>query len=540
MTSRRLIDRLAEPLDEIGRVLWDQSIVGSAIADRQGRLVRVNDALRRLLGTPAANMQGRQVGTLFRPADREALLNEMAAAIGGQPTPHSFLAALLVQGGEEQPVEVTVQAVREADGTVSGALLQLNDITLRSQLEAQLAQSQKLQAIGQLAGGIAHDFNNLLTAIMGAAEEASARQTIDAETLEDFEQIRAAARRGAALVRQLLAFGRQQRLEPTAIPVNGAVRALSGLLRRLLGSNVQLALDLQQPGCTVRADPGQLDQVLINLAVNARDAMRNGGTLTLRTGDLTLNRPLERGHEVIPPGRYAMIEVQDTGCGIPPEVLPRIFDPFFTTRRDQGGTGLGLSTVHGIIRQSDGFVAVDSLVNQGTRLRIYLPQYDEAFAETPQPGKIGVPELQAEFAGPRGRTILFVDDDAGIRHFATRALTRRGWHVLSADSAEAAMTLLAQPGCSVSLGAIISDVVMPGMDGPALVRAVRATCPGLPALLTSGYAAQAVLNEVTALGAVILAKPYSMADLVTALERQIGVPSPSPRSVLVNKPGSLY
>ena len=211
-----------------------------------------------------------------------------------------------------------------------------NDITAQRRLEAQLTQSQKLQAVGQLAGGIAHDFNNLLTAVMGAADDALARKLPDQETVEDLEQIRGSAERGAALVRQLLAFGRQQTLQPRPVSINASVESVSGLLRRLLGSTIRLELQLEQPGRTVRVDPTQLDQVLVNLAVNARDAMAEGGQLTLRTGSITLYRPLVRGEETIPPGRYVMVEVQDTGVGIPPDVLPRIFDPFFTTRARAG------------------------------------------------------------------------------------------------------------------------------------------------------------------------------------------------------------
>ncbi len=248
----------------------------------------------------------------------------------------------------------------------------------------------------------------------------------------------------------MLAFGRQQTLQPRAVSINDAVAGLSGLLRRLLGGTVRLELELEEPGRTVQVDPTQLDQVLVNLAVNARDAMPEGGQLTLRTGHITLYRPLIRGEEVIPPGRYVMVEVQDTGCGIPPEVLPRIFDPFFTTRRERGGSGLGLSTVHGIIRQSDGFLAVDSLPGKGTRMRIYLPRHDGegmAIPRLPAPAlPAPLPAAPAVAAPPDteppaaaepapGRTVLLVDDEDGVRRLAARALARQGWTVLSADSA---------------------------------------------------------------------------------------------------------
>jgi two-component system cell cycle sensor histidine kinase/response regulator CckA len=424
-------------------------------------------------------------------------------------------------------VEISAVALREADDTVSGAILQLTDISAQKRLEAQLAQSQKLQAVGQLAGGIAHDFNNLLQAIMGAADEALARGVIEAETVEDLEQIRTSAGRGAALVRQLLAFGRQQTLQPRAVSINEAVENLTGLLRRLLGSTIRLELELEHPGRTVRVDPTQLDQVLVNLAVNARDAMGDGGQLTLRTGHITLYRALIRGEETIPPGRYVMVEVQDTGTGIPPEVLPRIFDQYLTTRRERGGSGLGLSTVHGIIRQSDGFLAVDSLLGKGTRIRIYLPRHDgdamaiprlpagDVAAEAAEAPRIAEPVAVA--ASPVGRTVLLVDDEDGVRRLAARALTKDGWTVLSAESGEAALALLAEQGEGLKLSAVLSDVVMPGMDGPTLVRTIRQTHPGLPAILASGYAEEAVRGDLAAEDISFLPKPYTLKSMLAVV-----------------------
>ena len=419
-------------------------------------------------------------------------------------------------------------ALREADESVSGVILQLNDITAQRRLEAQLTHSQKLQAVGQLAGGIAHDFNNLLTAVMGAAEDALTRVRLDAETLEDLEQIRSSAERGAALVRQLLAFGRQQTLQPRPVVINAAVESLSGLLRRLLGSTIRLELQLEEPGRTVRVDPTQLDQVLVNLAVNARDAMADGGQLTLRTGHITLYRSLVRGDETIPPGRYVMVEVQDTGVGIPPEVLPRIFDPFFTTRRDRGGSGLGLSTVHGIIRQSDGFLAVDSLVGKGTRVRIYLPRHDGDEMMIPQSPAVTVdtdpPGLEPEplRAKPGGRTVLLVDDEEGVRRLAVRALSKAGWTVLHAGSGDAALTMLSDRASDAPIDAIVSDVIMPGMDGVTLVRAVRMLYPSLPAILASGYAEDAVHGDLATEAITFVPKPYKLKALIAALQQAAG------------------
>ena len=328
----------------------------------------------------------------------------------------------------------------------------------------------------------------------------------------DAQQILDSAGRGAGLVHQLLAFGRQQTLQPRALAVNEAITTLSSLLDRLLGAQVRLVLDLETPGRMVRVDPTQLDQVLVNLAVNARHAMPDGGTLTLRSGHINLYRSLILGEETIPPGRYVMIEVQDTGIGIPADVLPRIFDPFFTTRREHGGNGLGLSTVHGIVRQSDGFLAVESVMGKGSRFRIYLPRFDVEHATA----KLEQKPVSLTSSGER-RVVLLVDDDDAVRRVAERALIRRGWTVLAADQADAALALVAAEGGEVC--AVISDVVMPGMDGPALVRALRETLPGLPAILVSGYAEETLRRQLVGEGVVFLAKPYGLRDLADLLDQ---------------------
>ena len=528
--TRQLIERLAGPLDDMLQVLVQESSVGIAIVDQSGKLVRVNEALRRMVDRECDLSPGQSVQNIFCQQRQEEVWEELSPALQGRRPPRAFVSMLRGKGGvSEQTVEISAVALREADETVSGAVLQLTDISAQKRLEAQLAQSQKLQAVGQLAGGIAHDFNNLLTAIIGAADEALARGLPEADTVEDLEQIRTSAGRGAALVRQLLAFGRQQTLQPRAVSINDAVENLTGLLRRLLGSTIRLELELEHPGRTVRVDPTQLDQVLVNLAVNARDAMAEGGQLTLRTGHITLYRALIRGEETIPPGRYVMVEVQDTGTGIPPEVLPRIFDPFFTTRRERGGSGLGLSTVHGIIRQSDGFLAVDSLLGKGTRIRIYLPRHDGDAMAIP---KLPAPEMAAPAAAPAiapaaepvpaaaGRTVLLVDDEDGVRRLAARALTKDGWTVLSAESGESALALLAEQAEGTRLCAVLSDVVMPGMDGPALVRAVRSLHPGLPAILASGYAEEAVRGDLAAEDIAFLPKPYTLKTMLAVVEER--------------------
>jgi two-component system cell cycle sensor histidine kinase/response regulator CckA len=398
--------------------------------------------------------------------------------------------------------------------------------------QADPEQERRLRIVGQLAGGIAHDFNNLLTAILGAADAILDRAETTPETAADLRQIRRGVERGAALIRQLLAFSRQQTLQPRVVAVNAAIEDVVPLLRRLLGEKVTVVLALEQPGRRVWADPGQLDQVLLNLAVNARDAMAEGGTLTLSSGHVTLYGPRIVGTESVPAGRYVTITVADTGGGIPDEVMPRIFEPFFTTKRAQegthrggtniggtniGGTGLGLSTVLGIVRQSGGFLEVASQAGIGTRVVVHLPRHDAAEADA-----VPTPRVMPRSAvGGEGRIVLVVEDEEPVRRVLARALTRAGWRALTAETAEAALEMVGRLDGSPEsqLSVVISDVVMPGMDGPALVRAVREIFPGVPAALVSGYAEPALRQGLDAADIAFLAKPYATAELLDLVAR---------------------
>ena len=495
--------------------MLDVAAVGIAVIDHNGDLVQVNGQMRRLVSRDCDLSPGQPIRAIFCDKRSPGVWEELAPVLEGRGVLRGYASVILGRHERRvQPVEITATPLREQDATISGAIVQFLDLSAQKALESQLHQSQKMQAMGQLAGGIAHDFNNLLTALLGSADDAIDRAQADAETMDALRQIRASAVRGAGLVRQLLAFGRQQALEPRAVNLAAAIGDLLTLLRRLLGSNVALDLDLPRPGRTVRVDATQFDQVLVNLVVNARDAMPNGGRLTVRTGELDLIRPLVRDGETIPPGNYATIEVQDTGSGIPADVLPRIFEPFFTTRREQGGTGLGLSTVHGIVRQSSGFLAVDSAVGKGTRVRIYLPRVDEAEPVAP----VAPAETASQPpAGDAVGTILLVDDEEAVLRVTERALSRRGWRVLPAACADAALALLAEPQVGAALSAVVSDLTMPGRDGAALVEAVRAIRPGLPAIVVSGYANDAVRQRMAEADIQFMPKPYNVKDLIAAL-----------------------
>ncbi len=512
---RRRLDRLAAPRGQAAAllgVMFDLDTVALAVLDREGRILRASAGFRRLVADTGASLPASALA-LFAPAEREALGRDFAAALGGDLDAARRRATLL--GPTPRRVEIGCAPLREADGTVSGLALSLFDLSSIHGLEEEVSHVRKLQAVGLLAGGIAHDFNNLLTAIGGAAEAAAEEAASGAAIVE----IESAVARGAALVRQLLAFARQQTLQPEIVAVNDAVRSIAAMLMRLLGRNIVLTLELEEPGRHVRVDPSQLDQVLVNLAINARDAMPEGGRLTLASGHLTLLTQKTIGAETIPPGRYVTLTVADTGHGIAPEQLGRIFEPFFTTKRDAGGSGLGLATVHGIVRQSGGFLIVESAPGAGTRVHIHLPRIIAPEVVAPQ---VITPEAPPVVAAP-GReedaaTVLLVEDEAPVRRLAERALRRRGFAVRAADSAEAALALL-EDGTRPDL--VVSDVMMPGMDGPALLATLRRRWPDLPAILVSGYAAQGARRALAEEEAIFLAKPYTLAALAEAVTQSL-------------------
>ncbi len=464
--------------------------------------------------------------------------------------------------GAQRPDAQHAWARRWRAGRVAG-VLRLTSCAREHELEERLGQAQRLHEVGELAGGIAHDFNNLLTAILGAVEDLTAHAA--ERDLEDLAQIRASAGRGAQLVRQILAFGQRQTMLPRVLVLDEAVTQAAQLLRRLLGRHVALELDLQAPSRRVLMDATQLDQVLVNLAVNARNAMSGGGTLRIATGWRMVLAGDGHEADALPPGRYATIEVSDTGGGIPPEVLPRIFDPFFTTRRGQGGTGLGLSMVQGIVAQSGGTLSVHSVLGEGTRFCITLPRYEGAAAPVParphsllepparreaardtEPKLIGLAQAEqveasnvgkAGLAGEAARAggivragkaggvdevrragevgrVLLVDDDDAIRRLAKRTLSRAGWSVIEADGAEAALAVDLE-----AIDCVVSDVSMPGMDGPSLVRTLRESRANLPALLISGYADAEQRRSLAVEDIAFLAKPFAMAELSGTVAR---------------------
>jgi two-component system cell cycle sensor histidine kinase/response regulator CckA len=373
-----------------------------------------------------------------------------------------------------------------------------------------------MQAVGQLAGGVAHDFNNILTAIIGHCDLMLMRHTPGDSDYDDIQQIKSNSNRAAGLTRQLLAFSRQQTLRPQVLQLPDVVSEVSHLLKRLLGETVTLQVKHGRDLGSVRADPGQLEQVIVNLAVNARDAMAasGGGQLTIQTYSVRADQVAELGSEILPVADYAALSISDTGCGIPASVLGKIFEPFFTTKEVGKGTGLGLSTVYGIVKQSGGYIFADSKVGEGTSFVIYLPVYREEPGK--EPARKAAKPVQEELWG--SGNVLLVEDEAMVRTVAERALTRQGYTVVTASNGEEALEIVSR-GDAIDL--MISDVVMPLMDGPTMVREARKLRPEIPVLFMSGYAEEQLRKSIDIDNVAFLPKPFSVQELAEAARKAL-------------------
>jgi two-component system cell cycle sensor histidine kinase/response regulator CckA len=373
-----------------------------------------------------------------------------------------------------------------------------------------------MQAIGQLAGGIAHDFNNLLTAITGHCDLLLLRHDQGDPDYADLVQINQNANRAAALINQLLAYSRKQTLQPQLLDLRDTLSDLTHLLNRLVGEKVSLTLR-HDPGLSaIRADKRQLEQVLMNLVVNARDAMPEGGAIRIETENLALEQPLRRDRALVAPGRYVSVKVIDEGEGIAPDQRQKVFEPFFTTKRTGEGTGLGLSTAYGIVKQTGGFIFVDSAPGEGATFQLLFPAYAEAQTGSPHDAPVELP------TGSASGVVLLVEDEAPVRAFASRALQMRGFSVLEAESAEDALEILADAALHVDV--FVTDVVMPGMDGPSWVQHALTARPNVKVVFMSGYAEE-TFGEAQRMiaNSVFLPKPFSLDELTQTVQRQCRV-----------------
>nr|WP_294846585.1 response regulator [uncultured Sphingomonas sp.] len=493
------------------QVLLEMLPVGLALVDRDGRFLTMNKAFRVAGGIRTQELPA-YPGDLVVKEDKGPVADAVRRNARG-PAMSADLPVRLKHNPTE-PVALTVAGLRGLGD--AAVLLLLKDNSEEAKLKRQIAQATKMQAVGQLAGGVAHDFNNILTAIIGHCDLMLMRHTPGDSDYDDIQQIKSNSNRAAGLTRQLLAFSRQQTLRPQVLQLPDVVSEVSHLLKRLLGETVNLSVKHGRALGPVRADPGQLEQVIINLSVNARDAMmqNGGGTLTIQTYPVRADQVAGLGSEILPVADYSALAISDTGSGIPANILGKIFEPFFTTKEVGKGTGLGLSTVYGIVKQSGGYIFADSKVGEGTRFTIYLPVHhveEEAGA-----GKARTKPQESENELWGTGTILLVEDEPMVRTVAERALTRHGYKVLTANNGEEALEVIDR-GEDIAL--LISDVVMPLMDGPTMVKEARKSRPDIPILFMSGYAEEQLRKSIDIANVAFLPKPFSVQELAGAVRR---------------------
>src|SRR5579862_6882111 len=494
------------------RSLVQSSVYGIYRSSLEGRFLDVNPALIAMLGYSSPE---------------EVLLLDPEKDVFAQPEEHTRLFDEFQRTGrldgfevkwrrkDGRPIMVRIsgRAVSSADEPADVLEAIAEDVTDRRALEDQFRQAQKMEAVGRLAGGVAHDFNNLLMVINGYAEVILAELPFEHPLHEKGRAIQLAADRATTLTRQLLAFSRKQLLELKVVDVNAIVQDMERLVNPLIGENVELITVLHPESTHTRADAGQLEQVLMNLVVNAKDAMPTGGRLVIQTGTTVVDENHRRGQQFIHPGRYVTLSVSDTGMGMDKETQSRIFEPFFTTKEKGKGTGLGLSTVYGIVKQSGGYVMVQSEEGRGTTFHIYLPQV-EGTAE-----KHAIPPSDAASGG--SETILLVEDEESVRQLVRDTLTAKGYKVLEADGGEAGMALSARHSGKIQL--VITDVVMPGVGGPEMVKQLSLSRPDMKVLYLSGYTEDSVINDGSIQsGTAFLQKPFSLQNLSRKVREVLG------------------
>ncbi len=492
---------------ELLRAVLDSSPVAFIAMDSELRVLLWNAAAERLFGWHADEVIGRTNPITMGASAEESRAFRERIRRDGRVQSHRTRRSR--KDGSEVECAVAGALLYDQGDHAPGYIIVADDLSERMKLEAQLRQAQKMEAVGQLAGGIAHDFNNLLTVILSYSEILLMRLRDDAASAEPLLEIRGATERAASLTRQLLAFSRQQVLRPRVIDLNESVRTIERMLRRVLGEDVQLETRLDPQLGTTHADPGQVEQVLMNLAINARDAMPNGGRLTIETANAELDETFVRQHATrIHPGRYVSMIVSDTGVGMDAATRERIFEPFFTTKEPGKGTGLGLSTVLGIVEQSGGSIFVYSEPNHGTTFKIYLPLVAGTAAVTAP-----VQSLER----PRGNEkLLLVEDESAVRKVSCMILRGAGYTVLEAENGEQAIKIMEAEYRSIDL--VITDVVMPGMGGPDFWREMRDRHLEAPVLYMSGYARSTLTDtELDAPNASFIEKPFTAAGLLDAV-----------------------
>jgi two-component system cell cycle sensor histidine kinase/response regulator CckA len=493
-----------------------------ATLDKQGRIVRTNALFARLLqDVRSGESEDRSIRAIVAERDRAALGAAIEQAADGRGDIAPVDAALAGPG--ERFARFYVTAVEEEERDQEAAIVYALETTEQRELENKVTQQQKMDLVGQLAGGIAHDFNNVLSAIMMATDFLLNAHKPTDPSFQDIMQIKQNANRAASLVRHLLAFSRKQTLRPQLLDLGEVLNDLTMLLRRLIGEKVTLDVVHGRDLWPVRVDISQFEQVIVNLAVNARDAMPDGGKLSVRTANVTAKECERLNAKGMPAADYVLVEIADTGTGIPPQIIDKIFEPFFSTKEIGKGTGLGLSTVYGIVKQTGGFIYVDSAERKGARFRIFLPRHVPGVQEAAPPVAADASAATDQARAPAGAdltgagTILLVEDEEGLRMLNARGLASRGYTVIEAGNGVEAIELLEKSNGRVDL--VVSDVVMPEMDGPALLKELRSRNPSLKIIFVSGYAEDAFQKHLTEHEQyAFLPKPFTLKQLVAAVK----------------------
>jgi two-component system cell cycle sensor histidine kinase/response regulator CckA len=508
--------------EERFRATFEQAAVGIAHVGIDGHFLRVNRWLCEKLGYTREELLAQSFQEITHPADLEADLENVRRMLTGEIQAYSMEKRYLRKDGSAAWIALTVSLTRDAEGRPKYFISVIEDIEPRrraeeqaARLRNQLEQAQKMDSVGQLAGGIAHDFNNLLTAILGYCELILSDE--DTSHRSELEEIKQAGERAAALTRQLLAFSRKQVFQLELLDLNTVVANMETMLRRLIGEDVRLTSKLSSEIGRVKADRSQIEQVLLNLAVNARDAMPGGGVLQIETSNVDVDEALAEADAPNARGRFVVLTVSDTGCGMDTETQRRVFEPFFTTKPKGKGTGLGLATIYGIVKQSDGFVSFSSEPQKGTSFRVYLPRSDEPVSKKSRSG--------AHPAAPaRGtETILMVEDDDGVRRLACHVLESLGYSVLCAESGGQALDLARDHRGKIDL--VLTDVVMPEMSGREVERRLAEAGHAARVLFMSGYTDDAVLQHgVEETGVAFLQKPFTPGALARKVREVLDTP----------------
>jgi PAS domain S-box-containing protein len=503
----------SDAVSAMNQRVFETSIDLIFVVDGKGTFIRVSPSARQILGYEPEEMIGRSANSFLYCEDLEATRQEMRLARRGRET-RNFDCRYVHKDGSVVPLAWTgVWSDSEQQHFFIG-----RDMTERIKLEAQLRQSQKMEAIGQLTGGVAHDFNNILTVIAGSAEALVAALAHDQKLAGIAKAIDEAAERGAQLTQRMLAFARKQTLQTRTIDLNETVQRMGTILRRTLGEHIAVSISPTRGLWLAFADPSQLEDALLNLAVNARDAMPGGGRLVIETANVHLDEAYASENVEVTPGDYATVIVTDSGTGMPKEVMERAFDPFFTTKDVGRGTGLGLSMVYGFVKQSRGHVKIYSEIEHGTSIRLYLPRSMEASA---QPSDAQAQKAEQKSSG--SETILVVEDDPAVLRVAVTILESLGYRVLQAGDGKTALEIL---GCSDGIDLLFSDLIMPnGMNGMELLENARALRPRLRALFTSGYSEQFLKGRDGGDdGIPLVGKPYRRQRLAEAVREALARP----------------